>query len=58
MWEFLKGKKTYALCIAAIISALYQLHTGAIDVNTAWDMIMGVLAAASMRHAIGAPKQQ
>lgn len=55
--EYLKGKKTFFVCAASVLYALSALATGHMDTQAAVEVILAALGGASMRSAIGAPKQ-
>ncbi len=52
MWHFLKGKKTYALALIAIVYAVYSVHVGQMDWNTAMEYIFSALGGAGIRHGV------
>ena len=52
MLSKLDGYKTYIVAAATIIYALVQLWQGAIDQNTAVQMIAGALGLSALRHGI------
>ena len=58
VWEWLKGKKSYLVAAVAIVTAIYQLTTGAIDANTAWEMILAALGLAALRSGVTAENKK
>jgi len=50
--KWLEGKKTYFLCILAVIYALSGYFTGHFDMQTALDMVWVALTGSAMRSAI------
>ena len=52
-WNSLKGFKTYAICLIAIVYALTQFYgTHSIDSTTMIQMILTALGASGLRNAI------
>ncbi len=58
MIQFLSGKKTYFLALAALAYAIGGFFTGHIDGNSAVDMIWAALAAGALRHGVSTDAQQ
>lgn len=51
--DFLAGYKTYATAAVAVIYAVSAALFGAIDANTAMEIIFGAIGGASLRAALG-----
>lgn len=49
----MKGYKTYAVCVVAVVYAISGFFSGAFDANAMVQMILAALAAAGLRNAIG-----
>ena len=52
MFDFIHGKKTYVIALGAIVFALYSVHAGSMDWNTAMQSILAALGGAGLRHSI------
>lgn len=54
--DFLSGKKTYILVVAAVLYAITGYFLGNFDANTAMQMIWAALTAAGLRAGISKGK--
>lgn len=52
MLSKINGSKTYIVAAVTIAFALAQLWQGAIDQNTAMEMVLGAMGLGALRHGI------
>lgn len=52
IWKAIDGYKTYIICTIAILSALAQVWSGAIDWQTAYEMIIASIGGMALRNGM------
>ena len=48
----MKGKKSYLVCLIAVVYSISGFFYGALDIHAAFQIILGALAVAGLRHGI------
>lgn len=54
-WLWLRGKKTYVVCVVSMLGVWYNVYLGTMTVHDAWQATETAIIGLTLRHAISAP---